>query len=299
MTDISSRAGAIPYQVDASAPQWFVDNIQCESESIFTYVDGRAVHMLGWNLAEKNLPVLMFVHGFGAHAHWWSFLAPFFLDHYRVISLDLPGMGDSAAPHCYDQYSFARAIIAGIESQQLQEVTVVGHSFGGAQSLRAMAMAPHYFKRGIVVDSNINLPPDPPIRSLLPKGTHRLSSSQADCMARLRLMPPQAQQVDALVRHIAYHSCTGNEQGWHWKSDPNCLNTGEIDGPEILASVEVKVDLIYGEKSYFNVNKKPQKILSHLGNAGELVMIPGAEHHIMVDHPLELVAAIRSLLASE
>lgn len=297
MTDFDNSAGAISYQTDAAAPQWFIDNIRDLGESITIEVDGRAVHMLGWNLAKRNLPTLMLVHGFGAHAHWWSFLAPFFRDRYRVFALDLPGMGDSDAPINYDEHCFARAIITCIKTLDLQDITIVGHSFGGAQSLRALAAAPQLFKRGIVVDSNVNLPPDPAIRSLLPKGTHRLSKTQADCMARLRLMPPQAQQIDALVHYIAFHSCTGGEQGWHWKLDPNCQNSGEINGPEILESIGVKVDLIYGEKSYFNVSEKPQRVLNHLGNPGELIIIPDAEHHIMVDHPLELVAAINSLLA--
>ncbi len=285
------------YHPQEDAPQWFLENIRVPGRSVRTTVAGRAVHMLAWNWENTDLPTLMLVHGFGAHAHWWSFLAPFFSDQYRVVALDLPGMGDSEPPVIYEENCFANAIIGCIEQNNLQPTCIIGHSFGGAQSLRAISMSPHLFSRGIVVDSNVRLPPEPPIRNLQPKGSHKLSLSQAECMARLRLVPPQPNYIDALVHYIAFHSCTGGEQGWHWKSDPNCINVGEIDGPEILHAVKPRIDLIYGEKSFLNIGNKPERVLEQFVQAGKLLVIPEAGHHIMVDQPLELVSTIKQLLA--
>ena len=36
---------------------------------------------------------LLFLHGNGAHADWWSFIAPFFAAEYRVAALSWSGMG--------------------------------------------------------------------------------------------------------------------------------------------------------------------------------------------------------------
>jgi len=278
------------------APPWFLDNIRNQGQSIFTSVSGRSVHMLAWNWDNTELPVLMLVHGFGAHAHWWSFLAPFFADRYRVVAIDLPGMGDSEPPSIYEDNCFARAIVGCIEQHRLQPVCIVGHSFGGAQSLRAITLSPHLFSRGIVVDTNVRLPPEPPIRNLQPKGSHKPSPTHADCMSRFRLMPPQSNYIDALVKHIAYHSCKKSAQGWHWKSDPDCINVGEIDGPEILHAVQTRIDLIYGEKSFLNIDNKADRVLRCFSQPGILMTIPEAGHHIMVDHPLELVSTIEALL---
>ena len=278
------------------APEWFINNIGKTGKSIRTNVAGAQVHMLAWNWDKAELPTLMLIHGYGAHAHWWSFLAPFFMTHFRVVALDLPGMGDSAPPTHYQDDCFARAIVGCIEQHQLQPVSIIGHSFGGAQSLRAMSMAPHLFRRGIIVDSNIRLPPEPAIRKLQSKGVHKQRQTREECIASFVLVPPQPNTMDVLVNYIAFHSCVSDEQGWHWKSDPNCINVGEIEEPDILAAVETPIDLIYGEKSFLNINNKPNAVLCQFQQPGSLVIIPEAGHHIMADQPLLLAEAITTLL---
>ena len=44
---------------------------------------------------KRGAPGLLFVHGNGAHAHWWDFIAPYFAEHYNVAALTFSGMGDS------------------------------------------------------------------------------------------------------------------------------------------------------------------------------------------------------------
>jgi pimeloyl-ACP methyl ester carboxylesterase len=288
---------SVLFQPLDNSPQWFLDNIRRPGESIHTPVANRSVHILGWNWENTDLPTLMLVHGFGAHAHWWSFLAPFFIDRYRVVAIDLPGMGDSEPPAVYEENSFANAIIACIEQHQLQRTCIIGHSFGGAQSLRAIAMSPHLFSRGIIVDTNVRLPPEPPIRNLQPRGQHKPSTTQAECVSRFRLVPPQPTFNDAIIHYIAHHSCTGCDNVWHWKSDPNCVNVGEIEGPELLRAISARIDLIYGENSFLNINNKPARVLDQFPQPGELLTIPEAGHHIMVDFPLQLVSSINYLLS--
>lgn len=293
---MSNRSGAIPFQAPDNAPPWFHDNLQHPGDAVITSVAGSDVHMLTWNWEKTELPVLLFVHGFCGHAHWWSFLAPFFTQQYRVAALDLPGMGDSAPPKKYTENCFAEAIIGCIEQHQLQAVCIIGHSFGGAQSIRAMAIAPPLFSRGIIVDTNVSLPPNPSIRRLEPRDKHKLRATRAECLSRFRLMPPQDGNLQAAFDYVAYHSCSGDEHGWHWKFDPHCINAGELNGTDILRKVSTRVDLIYAEHSMFNTENKPTRILQNFSNAGELIIIADANHHIMLDHPLALVAAIRGLL---
>lgn len=283
----------------AGSPRWFLDHLRQPGESHSVELAGRRIHCLSWNRDNKTLPVLMLVHGFCGHAHWWSFLAPFFVDRFRVVAIDLPGMGDSDPPVGYDDESFARAILAVIDGLALPSVTIVGHSFGGVQSIRAMATRPAAFTHGIVVDSNLRFPPEQPTRVIQARGRHTPRDSRMACAARFRLTPPQPNAVDALVAYIGFHSCIGDSHGWHWKFDPNIRNVGEINDPSILAAVPVPVDCIYGEQSLFNVDDKPRRILEQFGNPGERVIIPEAYHHLMVDKPLALVAALNRLLNTD
>src|SRR5476651_1388179 len=47
-------------------------------------------HYLEWGDA-SNARVLLLLHGFRGHAHWWDFVAPWFAHEYRVIAIDFGG----------------------------------------------------------------------------------------------------------------------------------------------------------------------------------------------------------------
>ena len=284
------------FAVPTSAPQWFIDNLQHPGESVVAPVAGGDIHFLAWNWEQPDLPTLLFVHGFAGHARWWSYLAPFFTDQYRVLAMDLPGMGDNTARSSYDDHCFAQAIIDVIRHYDLQQVTIVGHSFGGIQTIRALAMAPELFQHGIVVDSNVRLPPADKIRFIDGRESHARRPSQAACVERFRLTPPQPVADETLLRFIGFHSCSEDEQGWFWKFDPKLRNYAEINDASLLETVTTKVDCIYGEHSMFSADNLPARVLACFPNRGKLIMIPGAYHHLMVDQPLPFVDALKTLL---
>jgi pimeloyl-ACP methyl ester carboxylesterase len=288
----------VTFQPPAHAPQWFLDNIRQPGTSHYAAVDGGRIHFLAWNLQDESLPVLMFVHGFGGHAHWWSFLMPFFAERYRVIAIDLPGMGDSSHRAEYDIDCFAKAILGVIRQYQLPPLTLVGHSFGGVHCMYAMKLAPELFRHGIVIDSNIWFPQQ---RRMVapPMQDHKRRPTRQECMARFSLTPPQPVALDYLMDYVGYHSCLSDESGWHWKFDYRVRTASMITDAELLTDISVPVDCIYGELSVYNKPDLPEAARRAFANLGELVVVPEAHHHIAMDHPLELVAAINGLLAEK
>ena len=102
--------------VNSSVPEWFTKAIAQPAESCFVDVGGSPVHYLSWNAADTQKPGLLFAHGFRAHARWWSFIAPFLLSRFRVVAIDFPGMGDSAARSEYHWCdSRCRSLGGGVE----------------------------------------------------------------------------------------------------------------------------------------------------------------------------------------
>lgn len=287
-----------PYLPPPDAPTWFIRNIQHPGESRFATLNDRPVHFLTWNWEHHDRPTLLFVHGFSGHARWWSFLIPFFTDRYRVAAIDLPGMGDSAPQSEYDDERFARGILAVVEQHQIQAPVLIGHSFGGGQSIRAMALAPDRFQRGIVVDSLVRFSPEPRPPLIDGKASHRMHASLEACLERFRLSPPQPDALPCLVDYVAYHSCTRSAEGWHWKFDPRLRNFGEVTDTALQQAIRARVDCIYGELSMFTPENRPRRILDSFPNRGELIIVPGAHHHLMLDRPLQLVEAIERLLAN-
>src|SRR5271155_4957311 len=67
--------------IRASAPVWFRAAISRSKQSRFVAVEGCPIHYFLWPSEHEssNKGGLLFVHGAGAHANWWSYIAPFFL----------------------------------------------------------------------------------------------------------------------------------------------------------------------------------------------------------------------------
>jgi pimeloyl-ACP methyl ester carboxylesterase len=84
----------------------------------------------------KGRPILM-LHGIATSSFTWQAIEPALAKNYRVIAVDLRGFGASDKP-LDDHYSIfdqADAIQAFIEQENLKDLTIVGHSFGGGVTL--------------------------------------------------------------------------------------------------------------------------------------------------------------------
>ena len=66
-------------------PECFKDYTTLPRNNLFITVDGARIHYQQWN---KNIDKqgLLFVHGYGAHCHWWDFIEPAFIDDYTVAT---------------------------------------------------------------------------------------------------------------------------------------------------------------------------------------------------------------------
>ena len=99
------------------APDWFRWAIGHLPDERHLEVDGARIEVLSWG--EVGAPGLIFVHGNLAHAHWWSFIAPFFADRRRVVALSLSGMGGSDHRSSYSLVQFGREVLQVAEASGL------------------------------------------------------------------------------------------------------------------------------------------------------------------------------------
>jgi pimeloyl-ACP methyl ester carboxylesterase len=174
-------------------PGWFRRAIAVPFDEHTIDVAGTPIHYLRWS-DDTSKPGLIFVHGNGAHAHWWSFIAPFFLDHYQAVAIDLAGAGDSGYSETYTPEGFAAQIATVAEHAGFGDDTiVVGHSFGGYITLKTGLIYRDRLTGIVLVDSAVR-PPDfnwerDPKRS--PIKQKRIYPDFESAHARFRLMPPQ------------------------------------------------------------------------------------------------------------
>lgn len=84
----------------------------------------------------QGSPVLL-IHGFGASTYTWRHIAPALARDHRVIAVDLKGFGQSDKPfdESYSVFDQAELLKQLILDNDLRDLTVVGHSFGGGVAL--------------------------------------------------------------------------------------------------------------------------------------------------------------------
>lgn len=287
---------------DAQAiPDWFSKAISQPTESRCVDVNGAAVHYLCWNAQDVDKPGLLFAHGFRAHARWWSFIAPFFVSRFRVIALDFPGMGDSAARPSYEITDFYRSIVGVIRDAGFDKVTLVGHSFGGSHVARTAFESPESVERAIIIDSYIPVPEiegrRPPPMEPRPKNVYPTYEA---ARARFRLVPEQNRAESYVLDYIARHSLNEVEGGWTWKFDekfvPRHTEEDRARVPTVLSGIVAPVTLIYGDQSIVVSRKLAHGIVKYLRHGHGPIAIPQSHHHVLLDQPLSLVSALKALL---
>ena len=103
-------------------------------------------------------PILL-IHGFGGNTYSWHELIPILSRKNRVLIVDLKGFGKSPKPKksSYSVYEQARLIIRFIQKNDLKNLTLVGHSLGGAVSLvvalNLIMYEPGLLSKLILIDS--------------------------------------------------------------------------------------------------------------------------------------------------
>jgi len=87
------------------APSWFEAALAQAPERLTVQVEGAPIEMLAWG--RRGDPGLLLLHGFAAHADWWTFIAPYLADGRRVVASSWSGMGGSGWRPAYSTYEYS------------------------------------------------------------------------------------------------------------------------------------------------------------------------------------------------
>jgi len=95
---------------------------------------------------------LIILHGLFGMLDNWSTLARKFGAHYKVYIVDLRNHGKSPHHKQMDYPTLAKDILTFVETHQLQQVNLIGHSMGGKVAMQFAIDFPQFLKQLIVVD---------------------------------------------------------------------------------------------------------------------------------------------------
>lgn len=261
-------------------------------------VNGVKLHLLDYGGAGKR--PLLCLHGGGAHAHWFDFVASAFTADFHVLSLDQRGHGDSAwaEPPEYGYDHFIEDLQAVAKQLDPRGIALMGHSMGGMICLLHASRYPESVRGLIIIDSTMNISPDFHA-AMKQRGSHpgKAYATQEAYVADFRLRPEKTMAHPEVLRHVAMHATRRFEEGvWRHKIDRRAMgNRTATDGVPLWKQVTMPALLIKAELSG---RVSPPIIAGIKANCPhvELVEVPDSEHHITLDNPAGLQSVVSAFL---
>jgi pimeloyl-ACP methyl ester carboxylesterase len=244
------------------------------------------LHYVDWGNPEA--PPLILVHGGQDHCRNWDWVAQDLRRDFHIIAPDLRGHGDSAYSPSgdYSMMAFVYDLAQLIHQLDVDQVSIISHSLGGAIALRYAGIFPDKVRRLVAIEG---LGPSPamiaeragrPIaerlagwidkeRALAGRQPRRYASIE-DAFARMQaenahLTPEQA-------RYLTVHGVSRNEDGtYSWKFDnyarggsPADITNDELQA--LWANIACPTLLIYGAESWASNPAKDGRLV-HFANA--------------------------------
>lgn len=219
-------------------------------------LDGLALH---YHLEGRG-PAVALIHGLGGFAESWRYNTEALTHRATVLTPDLPGFGRSAKPPTrYDLTFLARALGGLLDALGIEQVSLVGHSLGGAVAVAYGLMHPDRVERIALIGA---LVPGVPYRlawgarlATLPGVGEALALGRYRRLYRAALArcfhAPRAEEVAFLV-DFAYEERTGWPARLAFLAALRALRDEvERRGPaygRALAELEAPILLIHGRQ---------------------------------------------------
>jgi pimeloyl-ACP methyl ester carboxylesterase len=282
-------------ETDAAAPPaWFTQALSAPVAERVTTVDGVPIAYRMWGDSRGGRGLVL-VHGGAAHSRWWDHIGPLLAVDRRVIAIDLSGHGDSGRRESYGFDAWAGEILAVAADAGIDAPIVIGHSLGGVVTLRTAALFGSRIEGAVVIDSPVRnpAPEQHAARDRRVFRELRVYPSREAAIARFRPVPDQP-VLGYVADHVAATSVRQADGGWTWKWDPAVFLLAAPSTP--LTRLECRVALFRAEHGIMSAEMS-EIMYDRLGRVAPLIEIPAAGHHVMLDQPIALAAALRTLLS--
>lgn len=257
-------------------------------------VNGLSLHALEWG--EPGRPGMCFLHGGAAHAHWFDRVVPAFVDRFHLIALDQRGHGHSqwAEPPSYGTEDFAGDLTGVFDQMGWGEVTLVGHSMGGANSIAYSAWHPGRVRTLVVVDSRPAIPKER-LGAMHDRGRRPLQRHPSidAAVERFRLLPRETFAAPELMAHLARAGVVERDGGYTFRFDPmTYAKRRPVDGWTLVDRIRARTLIVRGDLSPVLTREMADRMHRAIPDS-RVVEISGAYHHLTLDQPDQFVAALK------
>lgn len=251
---------------------------------------GTALHLLDWGGSGQTV---LLTHGITAQAHVWDPVAVALADHFRVLSLDQRGHGDSAKPGAgYAAADFAADMAAVMDALANGPCLVMGHSLGGRNSLALAALSPDRVAGAVSVEFGPWISPESfeRLRERVlgaPAAFDSLDAARTYLRSRYARLP-----VDAIERRATFGLRPAADGSLHWKYERHSvaatLDSLDRGLEELVNSIAVPVMVVHGAESLFYDAPAFHRLQS---SRPEFLYreVAGADHYVPEERPETVV----------
>lgn len=248
-----------------------------EAERGYVQVGPTRLSYLDWG---GRGPALLLLHGItsSAAAMWRAAPALGELG-FRVVALDMPGHGASELSAAHDIDTIAGLVGEAIEQLQLREVTLVGHSWGGATAL-ALAGGAHTARKALsrvaLIDPLLGLSTVVGER-FLPSYLVGVGQPAAKLWPNLRTANPDWHAGDVYWKGFALEQCRAKQVAGLF------VESGDWTLLEQVRRIELPLLILVADLQHTVI---PPDALEELRRAmrpslGQLLVVPGTNHNML------------------
>jgi pimeloyl-ACP methyl ester carboxylesterase len=262
-------------------------------------VNGLRLHFLEWEAPGR--PVVCFLHGGSAHAHWFDHVTPALAGRFHMVALDQRGHGESqwAQPPAYATENFASDLLGVFDACGWRRAALVGHSMGGHNAMSFSAWHPDRVSALVIVDSRPSIPVDR-LDRLRTRGmvTLRPYPTKEAAAASFRLLPRETVADPALLAHLGRSGVVERDGHWVYRFDPASNGQRQpVDAWTLVHRITAPTLIVRGELSPNFTREMADKLRATIPGA-QYVEIPGAYHHLTLDNPKAFVQAADPFLTT-
>lgn len=282
-----------------------------EPASHFYDSHGLRLHYVDWGNA--SAPALVLLHGGRDHCRSWDWIARALQPHFHVIAPDLRGHGDSdwATGSSYSMTDHIYDLTRMVTACGIEQMTLVGHSFGGMISLVYTGAFPEKVSRLVNLDGAFPpRAPSAPIEAQFAKWVQDIDQISAKRPRPYKTVEEAAHRMAERnthltaeqALHLARHAVKRTADGtFVWKFDP-CQR---VSAPYRLRSddtialwrrIACPTLFLCGESGASNPERAG--ILKHFRN-GRQKIVKGAGHWLQHDRFDEVLSELRAFLEVE
>jgi non-heme chloroperoxidase len=274
------------------------------NSNTITTKDGIQIYYKDWGKG----PVVTFSHGWPLNSDAWDGQLLYLAQNgFRVIAHDRRGHGRSSQVFFgNDMDNYADDLATVIESLDLKDATIVGHSTGGGEVVRYMGR--HGSKR---VAKAVLIDAVPPIMVKSNANPEGLSIDVFDKMRSDILKDRSQFYKDFAIPFYGANKSNANvsqgllDQFWLWSMQAGLVNAyecikafSETDFTEDLKKIDVPTLIIHGEDDQIVPIKDSALKSARLIKGAKEIYYPGAPHGLTATHQDKVNTDLLSFLRS-